>query len=137
LVAVKDNGQKGRAAYVTFASVGLICFLDRAPIKPSAMITTALARNVGIPIFRKPNPFAIGPIVWFGFSEVAANNAFALGRLGTLNEAPGSCARTYVAPASAGLVCRSSRAQTMPSAMITTALASKVGILPTFRMPNP
>jgi hypothetical protein len=117
--------------------VGLICFLNRAPIKPSTMITTALARNVGIPIFRKPNPFAIGPIVWFGFSEVAANNAFALGRLGTLNEAAARAHAAYVAPASAGLVCRSSRAQSMPSAMITTALASKVGTLPTFRMPNP
>jgi hypothetical protein len=66
-----------------------------------------------------------------------ANNAFAFGRPGTLNEAPAGAHATYVAPASAGLVCRSSRAQTMPSAMITTALASKVGILPTFKMPNP
>ena len=89
------------------------------------------------PDIQKTNPFAIGPIVWFGFSEVAANNAFALGRLGTLNEAAARAHAAYVAPASAGLVCRSSRAQSMPSAMITTALASKVGTLPTFRMPNP
>ncbi len=70
----------------------------------------------------------------------AANNAFALGRPGALNEAAARADASYVAyvaPASAGLVCRSSRAQTMPSAMITTALASKVGTLPTFRMPNP
>ena len=41
------------------------------------------------------------------------------------------------APASAGLVCRSSRAQAIPSAIMTTALVSKVGTLPTFLMPNP
>jgi hypothetical protein len=43
----------------------------------------------------------------------------------------------YIASASAGRVCRSSRAQTRPSTTITAALASRVGCLPTLRMPNP
>src|SRR3981081_2103691 len=43
----------------------------------------------------------------------------------------------YVAPASAGFVWRSSRAQAKPSAVIMTAPVSKVGTLPIFWMPTP
>jgi hypothetical protein len=55
----------GHAAYLATASAGLVGLSNRAQIKPSATMMTALASNVDIlPTFRMPNPYAIGPMVW-------------------------------------------------------------------------